>query len=172
LFSGKVQVAWTADALHCRFDIIDPIHDQPLEGHFTYDADCVQVAIDPLCLRRDYRGHFYTYNMALTKNGPELFQMFTPDLDENDNPVDMPEDRSLGSEHLSIEKTEKGLVYDLVLPWELVGRTAPSLGDRMGVYIILANSNGNGVINSLKWPVVIPGMWMVPELWSVFTLVE
>jgi hypothetical protein len=172
LFSGSVQTAWTPQALHLRFDITDAIHDQPLEGHFIYDADCVQIAIDPLCLRRDYRGHFYNYNLALTNSGPELFQMFTPDLDQNDNPLNIEEDRSLGAEYLTVEKTERGLIYDLVLPWELVGREVPGIGDRMGVYIILANSNGNGVINSLKWPVVIPGLWMIPKQWGVFMFTE
>ena len=171
LFSGTVQVAWNSDALHFRIDMIDPIHDQPLEGHFLYDADCVQIAIDPLYLRRDYRGHFYNYNLALTKKGPELFQMFTPDLDENDTPVSIPEDRSLGSEYLSIEKTDRGLIYDLALPWELVGRSKPQPGDRMGIYIILLNSNGNGVINNLKWPVPIDGLWMIPKRWGTLELV-
>jgi hypothetical protein len=170
LFSGAIQIAWTPKALHFRIDVTDPIHDQPLEGHFTYDADCVQIAIDPLNLRREYRGHFYNYNLALTKNGPELFQMFTPNLDENDNPISIPEDRSLGNKHLTIKKRENGLIYDLALPWELLGLSKPSAGDRMGIHIILLNSNGNGVINNLRWPVVIPGLWMIPNKWGTISI--
>ncbi len=172
LFSGIIQVSWTLKTLEFRIDVTDPIHDQPLEGHFLYDADCVQIAIDPLYLRRDYRGHFYNYNLALTKKGPELFQMFTPDLDEYDNPVSMPEDRSLGGKYLRIEKTEKGLIYNLSLPWELVGCDSPEPGKRIGIYFVLLNSNGNGVINNLKWPVQLTGMWMIPNKWGTLSLVD
>ena len=171
-FSGDVQVAWTIDALLMRVDIVDDIHDQPLEGHFLYDADCVQVAFDPLYLRRGYRGHIYNYNLALTKTGPELFQMFTPDLDENDNIIFIPEDLSLGDKYLKIEKTPKGLVYNLSLPWSMVGHEEPQAGDRMGIYIILLNSIGNGAINNLKWPIPIEGMWLVPKLWGTISLMD
>jgi hypothetical protein len=170
-FAGDVQIAWTRDALLMRVDMVDDIHDQPLEGHFLYDADCVQVAFDPLFLRRGYRGHIYNYNMALTKKGPELFQMFTPDLDENDNTIFIPEDRSLGDKYLTIEKTPKGLVYNLSLPWSMVGINKPQAGDRMGIYMLLLNSIGNGVINSLKWPIPIEGMWMIPKKWGMVELI-
>jgi len=110
--------------------------------------------------------------LALTPAGTELFQMFTPSLDINDNPLTLPEDRSLGSEHLTITPTPNGLIYDLTLPWELLGRDNPQAGDRIGIYMILLNSNGNGVINSLKWPHPIDGLWMIPKLWGTIELLN
>jgi hypothetical protein len=40
----------------------------------------------------------------------------------------------------------------------------------MGIYFIMMNNNGGGLIDTLHWPVPIIGMWTTPSRWGVLTL--
>ena len=43
-------------------------------------------------------------------------------------------------------------------------------GARLGIYLVMLNNNGGGLIDTLHWPVPIPGMWTIPRKWGVLTL--
>jgi hypothetical protein len=40
----------------------------------------------------------------------------------------------------------------------------------MGLYLIMFNNDGQGLVDTLHWPRPIEGMWLVPRRWGVVTL--
>ncbi|MBV9469055.1 MAG: hypothetical protein JOZ57_07390, partial [Abitibacteriaceae bacterium] len=63
-FSAQLQWAWDEEYFWLRAEVRDAIHFQPYRGHYVYNADCLQLALDP-CLRRcDTIGHVYSFNLA------------------------------------------------------------------------------------------------------------
>jgi hypothetical protein len=154
-----------------RADVTDPIHYQPYSGHYTYNADCLQLAIDPMLRRDDCIGCCYTFNLALTPEVPELFRTFTPDREASPDFKPPEKNVSLGSRHLKVEKKENGLIYQLELPWKEIQPVKPCEGARIGVYFIMFNNNGKGLIDTMHWPVPIEGMWMIPNRWGILSLV-
>jgi hypothetical protein len=171
-YSAQLQFAWDDAAFLLRVEVCDAIHFQPYHGHFLYNADCLQLALDPLLRRRDTLGNVYSFNLALTEDGPELYRMHAPQEERSATFTPPPGDVSLGDEYLQIETVEDGLIYSLRLPWKELAPFRPAPGARLGVYYIMFNNNGSGHLDTLHWPVPISGMWMVPRRWGVLTLLD
>ena len=170
VYSAQLRFAWTDDAFLFQANVCDAVHFQPFEGHYAYNADCLQLALDPMLRRRSLLGNVYSFNLALTPNGPELYRWKGPQEEKTASFQPPADDISLGDRYLQIEKTERGLLYELRLPWSELAPISPVAGGRMGVYLVMMNNNGGGLIDTLHWPVPIPGMWTVPRKWGVLTL--
>ena len=67
---------------------------------------------------------------------------------------------------------KQGLIYNLTLPWSELLPFVPEIGYRIGVYLVLKNNNGTGLVDSLQWPKPLSGMWQTPNRWGVLNLVE
>ncbi|MCD9024652.1 hypothetical protein [Cohnella silvisoli] len=169
-FSAEVRFAWTDQELMVRIDVIDEVVYQPFKGHFMYNGDAIQFAIDPLLRRGSTEGSIYFYGFALTSEGPEVFRYKSPLEEANDNFTPPQEDVSLGGNYLEVERTPQGLVYLLKLPWCELAPLQPQTGSQLGLYMIFHNNNGEGLVNALHWPKPIQGEFMFPELWGVLTL--
>ncbi len=172
VFSTRLKLAWTPECLMLRADVTDPVHHQPHIGHYAYNADCLQLAIDPLLRRDDITGRIYAFNLALTSTGPELFRTWAPRREASPSFTPPPDNVSLGATHLSVEKKPDGLVYTLSLPWRELAPLAPTTGARFGIYLIMMNNNGDGLIDTMHWPIPIDGMWLIPNRWGVVNLVD
>jgi hypothetical protein len=172
VFSGRIQFAWDEQAFRMRVRVRDAIHHQPFIGHHTYQADCLQLAVDPLLRRAMTIGSVYVFNLALTSQGPELFRMWSPTAEATDEFTPPKENASLGDRYLSVEQTDGGLIYTMALGWTELGPADPHAGMRMGIYFVMKNNDGEGGLDVLHWPVPIFGMWQVPLRWGVLTLLE
>lgn len=170
-FSAQIQFAWDEQTLYFSANVTDPIHYQPFDGHFTYNADCLQLAIDPLLRRNDSVGSFYSFNLALTKHGPELFRIHSPQNEAGAQFSPPANNVSLRDRFLKIIPTPHGLRYEMRLPWAELAPVQPAAGLRMGVYFIMFNNNGQGHLDTLHWPVPLEGMWMTPSRWGVLSLI-
>ncbi len=171
VFSGRIQFAWSDEALHFRADVTDAIHYQASSKGMLCNGDSIQLAIDPMMLQEGDLGSAYIYNMALTDDGPEVFRFWSPMIETGLSFTPPPARVSLGGKYMSVEKTDRGLLYELTLPWS---QLAPAQGrpQRMGVYFLMFNNDGQGVLDTLFWPRPIEGMWMTPNLWGVLSLMS
>jgi hypothetical protein len=169
-FSAEVRFAWTEQELMVRFDVIDEVVYQPFKGHFMYNGDAIQFALDPLLRRGNTEGSIYLFGLALTPDGPEVYRYKSPLKEACEGFSPPQEDVSLGGGYLEVERTEQGLVYVLKLPWSELAPVQPTIGSQMGLYMIFKNNNGEGLVNALHWPRPVEGMFMIPELWGVVTL--
>jgi len=170
VYSAQLKFAWTDAEFLFQADVVDAVHFQPFEGHYAYNADCLQLALDPILRRRDLVGNIYSFNLTLGPKGPDLYRWKGPQEEASEQFQPVADDVSLGDRYLQVEKTERGLLYELRLPWTELAPVAPTAGGRMGIYLILMNNNGGGLIDTLHWPVPIPGMWTIPRKWGVLTL--
>lgn len=171
-FSAKLQLAWDERALHVRTKVVDPVHFQTSHGHFMYYGDSMQLAIDPLLRREQGLGSMYVYNYCLTPDGPEVFRWQRPDDDCVPGYKAKPGNVSIGGEYLKVTPWEKGMEYELSLPWSELAPAVPAAGLRMGLYYIMFNNNGQGLVDTLHWPKPIAGMWLVPARWGTVTLTD
>jgi hypothetical protein len=169
-YSSQLRFAWTDTEFVFQADVRDAVHFQPFEGHYAYNADCLQLALDPMFRRRHLLGNVYSFNLTLGPNGPELYRWKGPQEEATASFRPPADDVSLGDRYLRVAKTERGLTYELRLPWTELAPITPTAGARLGVYLIMMNNNGGGLIDTLHWPVPIPGMWTVPSQWGVLTL--
>jgi hypothetical protein len=67
---------------------------------------------------------------------------------------------------------ERGLEYELALPWTELAPVQPAAGVQMGLYLILFNNTGGGLLDTLHWPRPLPGMWLIPRCWGHLTLTD
>ncbi len=171
-YSAQLRFAWTDTAFMFQADVVDAVHFQPFEGHYAYNADCLQLALDPMLRRRHLLGNVYSFNLTLGPKGSELYRWKAPQEEESAGFHPPADDVSLGARYLQVAKTERGLQYELRLPWAELAPFAPMPGERMGIYLIMMNSNGGGLIDTLHWPVPISGMWTIPRKWGVLTLLD
>jgi hypothetical protein len=172
VFSAQLQFAWDETAFRMRIAVRDAVHFQPFTGHYAYNADCLQLGLDPMLRRQETLGTAYTYNLALTPQGPELYRGWAPDGKADDGtPLPRPE-TSLGDRHLQVAKTDQGLLYEMTLPWQELAPVTPRAGHRLGIYYIMFNNDGGGLIDTLHWPVPIHGMWLNPSKWGTLTLLD
>lgn len=170
-YSARLQFAWTPQALHFRARVTDPIHYQPFTGHYAYNADCLQLGLDPMLRRRDTLGNVYCFNLAKTPAGPEIYRTWGPAEEANASFMPPKDETSLGDRYLMVAPTEGGLIYDATVPWAELAPANPEPGKRLGVYYIMFNNDGHGHLDTMHWPVPIAGMWLKPNLWGVVTLV-
>ncbi|MEX0774213.1 MAG: hypothetical protein WD042_00725 [Phycisphaeraceae bacterium] len=170
VFGAKLQFAWDDQAFRMRATVRDEVHFQPFRGHYAYNADCLQLSLDTMLRRQGSLGDFYSFNLALTSQGPELYRTRSPDNEATDSFTPPPGDVSLGDRFLTITPIDRGLLYELELPWSELAPVCVEQGHRMGVYYIMFNNNGTGHLDTLHWPVPIYGMWTVPRRWGVMTL--
>jgi hypothetical protein len=172
VFSVRLKFAWDAAALRMRADVVDAVHHNPFTGHYIYQADCLQLGIDPVLRRDEGMIGAYQYGCALTEAGPEVFLWTGPrkDIYPGLPPVtaNVPVEQSL----LKVERGRRGLVYTLTLPWGRLAPAEPAVGHRMGVYFIAMNNDGEGLLDALHWPEPTSGMWHNARLWGVLTLTE
>ena len=172
VFSARLQFAWTAHALLFRATVRDDVHFQPHRGHYAYNADCLQLALDPLLRRAGTIGSIYSFNLSLSPDGPELFRWLSPTEEAGPGFTPPVSNVSLGERYLDVTPWSGGLVYTLTLPWSELAPAHPAPGMRMGVYYIMFNNNGAGHLDTMHWPVPIEGMWTVPRKWGTLTLLD
>jgi hypothetical protein len=170
VFSGYAQFAWTVEAFVARVTVTDAVHHQPMRGHFMYYGDSLQLALDPRLKREDGLGSFYVYNYCQGPAGPEVFRWQRPDDDAASGYRALPGNVSIGGDYLTTEPWARGLIYTLRLPWAALAPVRPEPGLRMGLYLIMFNNDGQGLVDTLHWPRPIEGMWLVPRRWGVVTL--
>jgi len=170
VFSVELRFAWTQEEFLFRARVVDPVHYQPFRGHHVYQADALQLALDPLLRRAPIMGSVYSFNLALTEDGPEVFRWIAPTEEATEEFTPPEENLSLGGKFLEIDRRPEGLDYNLRLPWSQLAPVRPRPGTRMGVYFLAKNNNGAGLIDSLQWPSPISGMWCAPSRWGVLTL--
>jgi hypothetical protein len=170
-YSGRVQFAWTPDEFRVRVRVVDAVHFQPMEGHFMYYGDSLQLALDPLLQRADGLGSIYVFNFCLGPKGPEVFRWQRPDDGFAPGYKAKPGNVSIGGQYLTVEPWARGLIYELRLPWSELVPARPAAGLRMGAYFIMWNNDGQGLLDTLHWPRPIEGMWVVPRRWGVVSLV-
>ena len=171
VFAVYLQFGWDAAGLRLRAKVRDSMHYQPNRGHYVYNADCLQLGIDPALRRKPSIGHIYSFNLALTPDGPELYRWLAP-TEEDAQGFHCPQDDvSLGAQFLQIETVGDCLIYDLILPWSELAPLHPEEGARFGIYMIAMNNNGTGLVDTLHWPVHFEGMWLVPGSWGVVSLI-
>jgi len=172
VFSVRLQFAWDESAFRMRARVTDAVHHNPFNGHYIYQADCLQLGIDPVLRRDESMIGAYQYGCALTNSGLEAFLWTGPrkDIYPHVPPVkaNVPVDPAL----LEVERWDGGLVYAMKLPWERLAPAEPAAGRRMGVYFIAMNNNGEGLLDALHWPEPTSGMWHNARLWGVLTLTE
>ena len=132
----------------------------------------MQLAVDPMLRRQDLPGNIYVFNLSLTPKGPELYRWLGPRLEATADFVPPPDDVSMGDRYLKIEQRDNGLLYDLRLPWSELAPVKPDCNTRLGIYLIFMNNNGHGLLDTLHWPVPVPGMWTVPKKWGVLSLMS
>ncbi|HAU37941.1 MAG TPA: hypothetical protein DCX07_09530 [Phycisphaerales bacterium] len=172
VFSARLQFAWDDAAFRMRATVRDAVHYQPFRGHYAYNADCLQLGIDPMLRRKELIGNVYTFNLALTQDGAELYRGWAP-TDEAGGDFQLPvPEVSLGDRYLRVMPVADGLVYELALPWSELAPVNARPGHRMGVYYIMFNNDGRGLLDTLHWPVPIYGMWLNPRKWGILTLLD
>lgn len=172
VFACYYQFAWDDEAFHWRARIQDEVHFQPCtEGQYLYNADCLQLAIDPLLRRDESIGHVHTFNLALTSDGPMLHRWLAPDQKLNPDFTVPPGDTTLDRSYLNISPWQHGLIYEMRLPWSELAPAKPAPGSRLGLYTIAFNNDGDGLLDTLHWPVPLDGMWLAPKKWGVLSLV-
>jgi len=170
VFSARFQFAWTEAHLHMRARVVDAVHYQPFRGHHVYNADCVQLAVDPLLRRAGANGSVYVFNLSQTTDGPEVFRWQSPRKETSAAFTPPPQNVSLGASGLKTSAWEHGLDYELALPWTELAPARPAAGMQMGLYLILFNNNGGGLLDTLHWPRPLAGMWLIPRCWGQLTL--
>ena len=171
VYAAYYQFAWNEEAFFWRARVRDAVHFQPeTQGHYLYNADCLQLAVDPLLRRSESIGHVYSFNLALTPRGPLVHRWLSPDQEADGTFRPLPADTSLAAGALRVEPWEGGLVYELRLPWAELAPARPRPGARMGLYGIAFNNDGTGLTDTLHWPVPISGMWQSPRRWGVLSL--
>lgn len=168
--SAALQFAWTDTHFRFRADVTDPVHHNPYTGHMAYQGDCLQLAIDPLYRRDRSMGRVYVFNLSENARGVEVWRWKSPTLLEAEGFVAPSEDVSLGSDYLTLTPRADGRIYDLTLPWTELAPVIPVPGRRLGVFFLIKNSNGHGLVDSLEWPVAPQGMWTLPRIWGTLTL--
>jgi len=170
-----VRLAWTNEALLCRAQVCDPVHFQPFTDKMYYEADSLQVAVDPLLRREETHGAIAAYVVASTQAGPQVIRWLVPDATTSprvDPPPGNTHLREKSSEYMTVEKWHGGLVYTMRLPWADMLPSPPDPGMRMGLFLWFANNNGQGMLDVLEWPKPIPGMFTVPSKWGIITLAD
>ncbi|MGJ3242104.1 MAG: hypothetical protein ACFE0O_03975 [Opitutales bacterium] len=170
VFSARLQIGWTPELFRFRAEVTDPVHHNPYTGHMAYQGDCLQLAIDPLYRRDRSLGRVYVFNLSENARGVEVWRWKSPTLLEATGFTAPPEDVSLGDRFLRVEPRRDGRRYDLALPWSELAPARPAPGVRLGVFFLIKNSNGHGLVDSMEWPVKPDGMWTVPRIWGTLCL--
>ncbi len=172
VFSAELAFSWTDAEFRLEARVADPVHHQPRADRMIYQADCLQLALDPLYRRDELMGSVYVFNLALTPRGPLVWRYASPTREAGADFVPPPEESEVSGDYLRVEPWAKGLIYRLALPWRELAPARPQLGGRLGVYFIMFNNNGEGLLDALQWPRPLPGMWMRPKRWGTIVLTE
>jgi len=175
VFAGWLRLAWTDEAFLCQVRVRDTVHHQPHTDGWYFEGDSVQLGIDPALRRGDTYGAIAAYLFAQTPVGPRLVRWLVPDADAIPGFTPPPANTDLkerSAEFLTVTPWGGGLTYTLRLPWSEMLPAAPAVGARLGLFLMLNNSDGGGMLDALHWPEPIPGMHTVPRRWAVVTLGE
>ena len=171
VFSAEIKFAWTDEYFMMRAKVVDKINFNPFISSKGYQGDVIQLGIDPMLRRNHSLGNVHAFNLSLTPEGPMLWRWKSA-VDEKCagyKPFD--EDFSMGDKYLKITKWENGIIYDLKLPWNQLAPVKPEKGKQMGVFMIVANNDGDGFLEMFGWPKELPnGGYLKPYSWGFLEL--
>ena len=138
--SATLRYAWDEHALYVACEVSDDVFYQPFTGFLTWRADSIQMAFDldrgktfettgNTLADTSVQRRACEITLALTPEGPQAFRATTFNPDQF--PVGLiPADKM----PLTITKNEKGLVYEVAIPWTTLGATSPPLaGNVIGI---------------------------------------
>ena len=138
--SGTFRYAWDARALYVSCEVADDVFLQEKEGFHTWAHDCLQLAFDlepgrsveatgNLLADAGARRSDCEIDLALTKNGPEVYRTRT--FDEAKLPIGLVK---APAALLAVKRSPGKTLYEAVLPWATLGRaTPPKPGDCLGI---------------------------------------
>jgi hypothetical protein len=138
--SARCALAWERNGLYFAALVRDNVHHQEHEGQEIWQGDCIQLAVRNGApnTNPDYDGREYELGLALTGSGPQVFR-WTP------SPLRLP-DVPCAVRH------ENGYtVYEALIPWAALGRSAPEIGERVTGSVTVNDNDGEGFRGWLEW---------------------
>ncbi len=173
VFSAEIKFAWTEKYFMMHAKVVDAVNYNPYMTSKSYQGDVIQLGIDPMLRRSTSLGNTHMFNLSLSPRGPLLWRWKSAAKEACDDYTPLPEDIPLWDKYLKITKWEKGIIYDLKLPWSQLAPARPVPGKQLGIYLLLANNDGHSFLDMFGWPETPPdGGYLKPHTWGFLTLVK
>lgn len=160
--SMKVWLNWSEAGLRVAVDVTDDIHNVPSAGPGSFwKSDSIQIAVDP---QNDTTGDDgfddddREFGLVIGPEGPAVFQT-------------APGQAAVCSEAtVDGKRTDARTLYQVLLPWSLLGRQ-PKSGDVFAVNVIANDNDGHG---REYWMGMTPGIGegKRPSVYREFFLAE
>jgi hypothetical protein len=148
---ARAICTWDEEAFYLGVVVDDAVHYQPRDGLDVWRADSLQIAFDPLLngspgrtatvAEKRTESYFegygpddYEIGASLTPNGPQITLIHAP----ADVPLGVVE-----SAQLAVNYTGEYAVYELAVPWEILGGMEVEPGTTFGLDILVNDSDGD-----------------------------
>ena len=173
VISAEIQYAWNEDYFMMRAKVTDSINFNPFITSKSYQGDVIQLGIDPMLRRKRSLSYNHSFNLSLSPKGPLLWKWKSAEAETEGRKLPVKQDFSLGDKYLKISKWEKGIIYNLKIPWSELAPAKPKPGKQIGIYFLLANNDGDGFLDMFGWPATPEnGGYLKPNTWGFLTLTK
>lgn len=172
VFSADVRLLWDDDNLYLRYDVTDKIYVSPPEGRMMYLSDITTFNIDALCERTHFRDSGCELLLGFPDGEGEIFCTHTPVSPDGKGYFDREDNCPIDGE-MKMEKTERGRIVTVKIPWREISPKAVAAGDHMGITVGAVNDEGEGPVDNIQWPwPPAKGAWLFPDDWGIMVLVK
>ena len=102
----------------------------------------------------------------------EIFCTHTPVSPDGKGYFDREDNCPIDGE-MKMEKTERGRIVTVKIPWREISPKAVAAGDHMGITVGAVNDEGEGPVDNIQWPwPPAKGAWLFPDDWGIMVLVK
>ncbi|HIE51165.1 MAG TPA: hypothetical protein EYP85_05355 [Armatimonadetes bacterium] len=137
--SAQVWTGWDEGNFYLAAEVTDNAFVQPHQHREMWRGDCLQLAFRPT--RRSEPGYdreVVEFGLALTPNGPEVWEW-------------LPQERTVTEARLRVRQWERGLAYEVAIPWAAFGNVRPVPGGRLTWSVTVNDDDGEGFRGWLEW---------------------
>lgn len=137
--SGKAWIGWDEDNFYFIAEIRDDIFHQPYFGKDIWKGDCIQLAFRPAGVA-DYTTYegVYEFGIALGPSGEEVYQW-------------TPQEKRVQTTFCRIERKNNLTLYQLALPWKMIGLKTPKAGLVIGWAFTINDNDGEDFRGWVEW---------------------
>jgi hypothetical protein len=168
--SGVAWLRWDPDNLYLAARLRDDRHVAATSGEDTLKGDSLQLALDPSGRGPDaaQRGFCYLLSSSAAGGGSGRHTLYRPPAHAGGlSSGQLARDSSVYE--LAIVSGDGVTIYELRMPWQELGVSAPDAGTRLGLSLAACDNDGTGPAAAMTWGEGLLPAW-APHRFGVLCL--